>query len=396
VKRGTRSVIALAVATAGAARAQTPPVVRVFVSGSPDAVSGTRDALRDRCARPSLEVIVEDAATVTGEQPAANTWSAAPADAEPSAADTPDAAKADTATREAAALGAGRPTDLAVGYVELAPETGARIVVVDGRTQAPLERRALDPEPSLEMSLEAVAQVICTTIDSTLAARAPAPATNPPPPPLAAPPPLAPPRTAEPDRSTFLGWAGVFGAGSDYGLGFRGGAGGLFGATLGSRRWRASLLTTATYFPATAVDRQGAAATLGLFGARLMPAAAFRASTDIETVVGLGGGIDWFRMSPGKPPPGGSAESDVGSVDPVLSALLAARLSVSAHFGFWLAAGVDFDLNTHRYVNAASGEPQVFFEPPRVRGSGQAGLAVTFGHDAVQTQRAPAKAGDVR
>jgi hypothetical protein len=391
VKHRACSVIAFAVATASAAGAKTPPVVRVFVAGSPAAVSGTRDALRDRCARPDLNVSVEDAASVAGAGVAGDAWSIGTGDAgasAPSADAVPGAPEGSGSSREAVALGAGHPTDFAVGYVEISSNAASRVVVVDGRTQAELERRSLAPAPSLEMSLETVAQIICAAIDSTLATRARAPATNPLPPPL--PPPHGAafePLPATPEGSALLGWAGAFGAGSDYGAGFRGGVGGLFGGTLGSKAWRASLLVTGTYFPSSTLEREGASASLGLFGGRLLPAAAFRASTDVELVLGAGGGFDWFRVSADKPPPGGTAQNGTNSVDPMLSALLATRLKLSTHFGFWLGAAVDLDLNPHRYVNEASGEPVTFFEPPRLRGTGQAGLAVTFGRDGAEAAR---------
>jgi hypothetical protein len=182
----------------------------------------------------------------------------------------------------------------------------------------------------------------------------------------------------------------VFGTGADYGAGFRGGAGGLLAATTGSSRVRASLLLLAADFPAQKLERQGAAPSFGLFGARLLPGASVRVADDIDALLGAGAGLDWLAVSPHAPPAGGTAEADVNSVDPVLSALLGARVRVGGHVGIWLGLGADLDADRHRYLNAAHGAPVVFFEIPRLRANGQAGLTVAFGRDGSGTKPSPA------
>jgi len=400
VNHRVRWVVALALGTATAAAAP-PPVVRVFVAGTPEAVAGTRDALRDRCARPELVILVEDAGAVVIEPPEPNGDAATGNGADAAAngastwgddsswSETAHAENgADTPSHEALLLGSGQATDLAVGYVALETAAESRVVLVDGRTHQELERRVLEPTESLEMSIETVANVICATIDSALATRA-APLRAPVPPP--APPPVVtnpPPRAPLEAESAYGVWAGVFGTGADYGAGFRGGGGGFLGATTGSGRVRASLLLLASDFPSLSLDRQGAEPSFGLFGARLLPGAALRVADDIDALVGVGPGIDWLRVTPGTPPPGGTAETGVGSVDPVLSALLGARLRVGGHVGLWLAMGADLDADRHRYLNVASGTPVTFFEMPRLRANGQAGLAVTFGRDGAAAEHA--------
>jgi len=146
---------ALVVTGARGANAEPPPIVRVFVAGTPEAVSGMRDALQDQCARPNLAVMVQDAASA-------------------------DAELLDTA----------HSAGLADAYVDLRPDNETRVVIVDGQTHEQLEERTLGRAPSLDVSIEMVAQVMCSAIDSTLAARA-APASAPPPRAL---PPAAPPR----------------------------------------------------------------------------------------------------------------------------------------------------------------------------------------------------------
>lgn len=375
MKHGVRSVVALALGTATAAAAP-PRIVRVYVAGTPDAVAGTRDALRDRCARPELFVVVEDAG---GWRFGASTWGD----------DAPASDGAGSASKEALLLGSGQATDLAVGYVAIEPAAESRVVFVDARTHEELERRVLEPTDSLEMSIETVAHVICATVDSTLATLAqPPPATAPPPAPLPVEPSMPPAPVVT--ESTFGAWGGLFGTGADYGAGFRGGGGALAGASSGSSRIRATLLLLAADFPSHQLDRQGAAPSFGLFEARLLPGATVRMADDIDALVGVGPGIDWLAVTPNAPPAGGTAETGVSSVDPVLSALLGARLRVGGHVGLWLGLGADLDAYRRRYLNAATGAPVLFFEMPRLRASGQAGLTVMFGRDGAATEHGSA------
>ena len=341
------------------AQTPTPPIVHVFVAGSPEAVSGMRDALQDQCARPNLAVMVQDAASA-------------------------DAALLDTS----------RNGGLADAYVDLRPDNETRVVVVDGQTHAQLEGRTLGPASSLEMSIEMVAQVVCSAIDSTLAARAvPAAPLGVPAPLPASPPAKAPPLpavaevTPRTQERASAAWAGVFGIGADYGAGLHGGGGGIVGANLGSSQLRFGGAVLIDGFPSLGIERQGAEASLDLYGLRLLPTIEWHVDPQLSLFAGVGGGADWIRVSAGNPPAGAVPRNDTSSVEPMLSSLLGAKFSVGLHVAAWLAFGADLDLARHRYVNEVSGEPVSFFEPPRARPVGIAGLAVSFDSQVTSTAR---------
>ncbi len=118
----------------------TPPIVRVYVAGPPEAVTGSRDAVQDLCARSNVAVVVRDAAGA-----------------------------------DEALLAAKPAPGLAEAYIDLRPGTPPRVVVVDGETRQDLERRSLREGSSLEVSIETVARVVCSAVESSLAARAAAP-----------------------------------------------------------------------------------------------------------------------------------------------------------------------------------------------------------------------------
>jgi len=344
---------ALVVTGARGANAEPPPIVRVFVAGTPEAVSGMRDALQDQCARPNLAVMVQDAASA-------------------------DAELLDTA----------HSAGLADAYVDLRPDNETRVVIVDGQTHEQLEERTLGRAPSLDVSIEMVAQVMCSAIDSTLAARA-APASAPPPRAL---PPAAPPRlipvAPEPENRprsadrVSAAWAGIFGVASNTGAGVHGGGGAIVGASVGSRPVRFGGALLVDGFPSVGLERQGAQASLDVYGLRLLALLDWEMSPRLSAFAGLGGGADWLRVAAGSPPSGGVPRDDTSGVEPMLSSLIGARFSLAFHTSAWLAFGADVDLARRRYVNEASGAPALFFESPRARPVGLAGFAVSFEHGA--------------
>ena len=357
---------ALAVTASRGASAEPSPIVRVFVAGSPEAVSGMRDALQDQCARPNLAVMVQDAASAD----------AALLDTEPS-------------------------SGVADAYVDLRPDNETRVLVVDGQTHQQLEGRTLGQASSLELSIEMVAQVVCSAIDSTLAARAAATkASLPPPLPPATPTALSTPVSAAHERAqpdsdqVSAAWAGVAGVGADYGAGLHGGVAAIVGASVGSARLRFGGSLLVDGFPSQGLARQGAQASLDLYGVRLLPSIDWDVSPELDVFAGVGGGVDWLRVSAGMAPPGAVPQNDTSSIEPMLSSLLGAKLGFALRASAWLAFGVDVDLARHQYVNDASGANASFFEPPLARPVALAGLAVSFDHSAaganLGTSTAPA------
>ncbi len=318
---------------------EAPSIVRVYVAGPPAAVAGSRDAIQDVCSRSAVLVVVQDAA---------------------------GADEALLATQHAPAL--------AEAYIDLRPGSPTRVVVVDGQTREDLERRLLPGGSSLEISIETVAHVVCSAVESSLAARA-------------APPPLrSPPDSGAhaPNRRSSLTspWGArlsLFGAVQNFGAGVQGGAGGALGVSHGSGAWHAGLLLSVADYAAADVESGPALASFGVVGARLLPMLELRLSPTVTGFAAIGGGGDWTRVSAGRPPPGGSAQPASATLDAIGAAMLGAELHVGYGLSALFAVDADVDLTRHRYVTASSPGNLVVFEPARVRPMALAGFSVAFG-----------------
>lgn len=333
------SVLAVA-ATAPAAG--TPPIVRVYVAGPEQAVSGARDAIQDLCSRSNVAVVVRDAAGA-----------------------------------DEALLATSHAPGLAEAYVDLRPGTAPRVVVVDGESRKDLERRTLPEGASLEISIETMAHVVCAAVESSLATRA---AVAPPPPPVKR---EEVALTAAP-KLVELGpqWASqisLFATAADFGAGFRGGAGVSLGLSHGRGPLRFGALLSAAGFPAANVEGAGGVASFSSLGARLLPTLQWRATQVVTAFVGLGGGADRVRLAADQPPPGAVGQGAGTSVDAVLSGLLGVRLHLGSGVAALVAAQADADLSRHRYVIQTPQGSQSFFDPSRVRPVLLAGLSVALG-----------------
>jgi hypothetical protein len=310
----------------------------VYVAGSAEALSGSRDAIQDQCARTNVAVVVRDAAGA-----------------------------------DEALLGQSPAPGLAEAYIDLRPGTAPRVVVIDAETRKDLERRTLPEGSSLEISIETMAHVVCAAVESSLATRAVAPPVTP----------ERAPQSAAP-RSLELGsqWdsqLGLFMIAANFGAGFRAGAGASAGLTHGTGTLRWGALMTVAGYPATDVEGAGGVASLATIGARLMPTVEWHANPALSAFLGLGGGADWVRVSARQPPPGAVGQSAGSSVDAVASAMLGARLHLGNGVAVLLALDADADLSRHRYVIQTPQGNQTFFEPARVRPVALAGLTVSLG-----------------
>ena len=336
--------------SATAAAATTPPIVRVYVAGSEEAVSGSRDAIQDRCARANVAVVVRDAA---GADEALLAQSPAPG--------------------------------LAQAYVDLRSGSAPRVVVVDGETGQDLERRSLPEDASLEISIETAAQVVCAAVESSLAMRAAVA------PPLAVTLPAPAPAPYEPKESTkdatrtplkrgseWRSQLNLFAAGADFGAGFRVGAGASLSATRGKGALRWGALLGVDGYPAADVEGAGAVASFGLVGVRVLPTLEWQATPALTAFIGLGGGADWIRITAERPPQGAVGQTAGSSVDAIASGLFGVRLHLGGGLAALLALDADADLSRHRYVIATPAGNRAFFEPALVRPVALAGLAFSL------------------
>jgi hypothetical protein len=320
----------------------TPPIVRVYVAGPPEAVTGSRDAVQDLCSRSNVAVVVRDAA---------------------------GADEALLATKPAPGL--------AEAYVDLRPGSPTRVVVIDGETRQDLERRTLPEGSSLEISIETVARVVCSAVESSLAARAAA--TN-----ARVVAPLSPAHVM--DRpSAWDARAGLFAATENLGAGFQGGGGGALSLSAGRSRVKPAIFASfAGYASADvkAVDSD-ARASFGLIGLRLLPMLEWRASGDVTAFFGLGGGGDWIQVTAVQAPPDGAIGAARTTLEAIASGMLGARVRLTRSLSALFALDADVDLTRHRYVTTSPADA-TFFEPSRVRPMGLAGLSLSFGNSVVE------------
>jgi hypothetical protein len=302
-------------------------------------VAGARDAVQDLCARSNVAVVVRDAAGA-----------------------------------DEALLATERAPGLAEAYIDLRPGRPPRVVVVDGETRQDLERRTLPEGSTLEISIETVARVVCSAVESSLAARALAM----PPAPSSHPEPLLPPLLVERD-SAWEARLSAFAATENFGTGFQGGGGGALSVTHGRSGVRAGAILSAAGFASGAVETSSAMASFGLLGVRLLPMLEWRVADDVKAFAAVGAGADWTRVDAKQAPQGGTANGAGATLDVIGCGMLGARFRIVYGLSALLAVDADVDLNRHRYVIASSSGSHGLFDPARVRPIGLAGLSLSFG-----------------
>jgi len=348
-----------------AVRAENPPpIVTVYVAGSPEAVAESRDAVQELCAHSNVAVVVRDAA---------------------------GADEALLATAHAAGL--------AEAYVDLRPGSPPRVVVVDGETRQDLERRSLPEGASLEISIETMAHVVCSAVESSLAARAGAVAPSLGPRPLERParavsarPSEARPLEARPESAPYQTRASLYASAVNFGDGFRAGGGAAFSVNRRFTSLRPGALLSLTGYPAADVVGASGQASLGLLGARLFGSLEWRLSPLAMAFVGLGGGADWSRISAESAPPGATLQRPSTVVDPVASGVLGVRLLLAGGVAALLAVDADVDLSRHRYVVQTPSGREPFFEPSRVRPVAWAGVSIALSGAGAAESRPSAEA----
>jgi len=334
--------------TPAALAAGTPPIVRVYVAGSPEAVSGSRDAIQDLCSRSNVAVVVRDAAGA-----------------------------------DEALLATSHAPGLAEAYVDLRVGTPPRVVVVDGESRQDLERRTLPEGGSLEISIETMAHVVCAAVESSLAARTASPA---PIVPVAAekvegeekPAKLEPERPPEPDQRWQMR-ASLFASGANFGAGFRAGVGAGVGLNQGQARWHFGALLSLIGYPAAGVESPAGLASFGLLGVRALPLLEWHAAQGGTAFAGVGGGGDWIQISGERPPPGAVSSTTTTVFEPMASGMLGVRFLLGHSVSALFALDADVTLVRHQYVVQTAEGTESFFQPSRVRPMGLAGLSLSFG-----------------
>jgi hypothetical protein len=313
----------------------------VYVAGPAEAIAGARDAVQDLCSRSNVAVVVRDAAGA-----------------------------------DEALLNADHAPGLAEAYVDLRPGLPTRVVVIDAETRQDLERRALPQGSSLEIAIETVAQVVCSAVESSLAARAVAQARAV----------HAPASNVARRVSTWEARANLFGAAENFGAGFYGGGGAALTIGHGRSALNPAIAISATGFATASVQDPdtNALASFGLIGARVLPMVEWRASPDVTAFFGLGAGVDWTHVTPEVAPRGGASGGGITVADPIGSGMFGARLRLTSSVSALFAVNADVDLKRHSFVVVArDGTRATFFDPARLRPVGIAGLSFSFGSSEV-------------
>lgn len=340
-KAGFRAAGAVLAVTTSALGVEAPPIVRVYVAGSSEAVSGSRDAIQDLCSRSNVAVVVRDAAGA-----------------------------------DEALLATSRAPGLAEAYVDLRPGTPPRVVVVDAESRQDLERRTLPEDASLEISIETMAHVVCTAVESSLAARAAAAAKA-----ASAPKAEEPPKTERPAARVDR-WqtrASVFAAGANFGSGIHAGVGAAVGLNYGQARWHFGAFFGVIGYPAADVQGASGLADFELVGARAVPMLEWQVAPPLTAFAGAGGGLDWIAVSGEQPPPGSMSTPTEQVLEPVATGTLGLRLMLGRGVSTLLAFNADVALAHHKYVIQTPEGNQPFFEPSRVRPMALAGLSLALG-----------------
>jgi len=266
------------------------------------------------------------------------------------------------------------PTPLVIAYVDLRNSSSPSIDIEDGKTRQELTRRNLSDVSSLETGVEALLHVLYLAVESTLqvgvtraAAPAPAPEKKP-----------APPAAKAAPRSRF---------GFDIGPLLR-------LSSLGSSRVvpgggavlepRADLgnaqlglhLSAAFHGSSQLAFAQGEAAVRPL-QFRLVPTADWLLTPDISGCVGLGVGLDSLMVEPVQAPERGSVAAGQSTVDPVLTALVGARVPISGRAFLAALASLDFDAAPTSFVVHEGPATSPILKLPRLRGGFTLALSFT-------------------
>jgi len=274
---------------------------------------------------------------------------------------------------------------LAIVHVQLTPPQ-TNIVILDGTTGEPIDRRSVPDATTIEAAVEATTHIAYFVVE-TLLLRAAAEPVEPKPvesepkpepelaPSVAAAPPASPSEPALVDtpsrqapRADGLGFEAGVGLGITSlgdsrilpGLGIlaelrAAGAGGPFAA-----------LTAATH-ASSELELEGASASLRLSALRLLGGFDVYAGRALAISLALGGGVDWLQLSRGS----STAEVEVSRsrslIYPLLTGAGGMRLKVTDRLLLSALGGADLSLIDHQFQATVDGQRQVLLSAPTLR-----------------------------
>ncbi|HEX2874795.1 MAG TPA: hypothetical protein VHP33_26270 [Polyangiaceae bacterium] len=267
------------------------------------------------------------------------------------------------------------PVPLVIAYVDLRNLAAPSIDIEDGQTRQGLTQRRLSDVTSLETGVEAVLHVLYLAVESRLQVgverSSPAPA---PPPKKPAPEPQ--PR-AQP-ASSFGFDVGPLLRLSSLGDGriVPGGGVGLE-PRAGFGRAQAGLLVSATLHGTSELVFERGEVALRPVQVRVVPTFDWLFSRELAGCLGLGAGLDSLMVTPLEEPDAGKTTRAQSAIDPMLTALIGARVPVSRRVFLAAMASLDLDLAPTTFVARQGLESRSLMQLPRVRGGFTLALSFT-------------------
>jgi hypothetical protein len=266
------------------------------------------------------------------------------------------------------------PTPLVVAYVDLRSTASPSIDIEDGRTHQVLTQRRLMDVTSLETGVEAVLHVLYLAVESALQvgverSAPPAPAKKP-----------TPPASAVDQASTaHFG----FDVGPLLRLSSLGGSRVVPGGGVGLEpradfgRAQVGLLVSAVLHGTSELDFAGGEADVRPLQVRVLPTFDWLLTSDVSGCFGLGAGLDSLRVSPTRAPDVGGAAPSQSALDPILTALIGARVPISGRVFLAGMASLDLDLAPTSFVARVGPRNLPVLQLPRLRGGFTLALSFT-------------------
>jgi hypothetical protein len=271
---------------------------------------------------------------------------------------------------------ASQPRPIIFAYLDLRSPSSPSIDVEDGRTNQELIRRHLTDVTTLETGVESLLHVLYLTVESARQVAAPASSPAPAPaPPVQKKPVPAPPRAPQTRFGFDVGpMLRVAALGSSRIVP----GGGLVlepRAALGDAQLGVSF--SAALHASTELAFARGEATLRPIQLRVVPTFDRPLSSDVSGCVGLGAGLDSLIVEPLQAPDGGTVQEPQTALDPVLSAVIGARMPISGRAFLSALASLDYDLAPTSFVAREGAISRPILQLPRLRGGFTLALSFT-------------------
>jgi hypothetical protein len=265
---------------------------------------------------------------------------------------------------------------LVIAYVDLRNTATPSIDIEDGQTRQGLTQRRLSDVTSLETGVEAVLHVLYLAVESRLQVGVERSAPAPSPPPKK---PVPPPQPHAESKASHFG----FDVGPLLRLTSLGGARIVPGGGVGLEpradfgRAQAGLLVSATLHGTSELVFERGEVALRPVQVRVVPTFDWLFSRELAGCLGLGAGLDSLLVTPLEEPDAGNSVGAQSALDPMLTALIGARVPVSRRVFLAAMASLDLDLAPTSFVARRGMETRPLLQLPRLRGGFTLALSFT-------------------